>query len=82
MGTRLWHRPDSIAAKHAHEYSVSPVTGRYGSGEAHAPLIYVGDPRKNLPSQLRRHLRLALKERDSMIVKGWLGAIASGIGDM
>ena len=78
---REWRRPDSIAAKHAHEYSVSPVTGHYGSGEEHAPLIYFRDPRKNLPSQLRRHLKRALNERDPIIVRGWLSAIASGMGE-
>ncbi len=77
--SREWRRTDSIAAKHAHEYSVSPMTGQYGSGEEHAPLIYTRDPRSNLPSQIRRHMTRTLKGRDPLIVRGWMAAVTSGI---
>jgi superfamily II DNA or RNA helicase len=79
-----WQRTPSIALKHAHEYSVSPISGHYGVGEVHAPLIYTDDPRKNLPSQLRKHLSEELRDRDPAIVEGWIKAVVSpakkGIG--
>jgi hypothetical protein len=72
-----WQRTPSIALKHAHEYSVSPISGHYGAGEVHAPLIYTDDPRKNLPSQLRKHLGEELRDRDPAIVEGWIKAVVS-----
>jgi superfamily II DNA or RNA helicase len=80
-GTGQWRRTDSISAKHSHEYSVNPISGRYGAGEDHAPLIYFGDPTKNLPSQLRRGLTREIRDRDSLIVGGWLSAVTSGMGE-
>ncbi len=74
-----WLRKESIAIKHSHEYSVSPVSGRYGPGERHAPLVYSKDPRKNLPSQLRRQLVQQLKGVDRLVVNGWIRAVVSGM---
>jgi superfamily II DNA or RNA helicase len=79
--TNEWRRTDSISMKHAHEYSVNPVTGKYGSGEEHAPLMYSHDPRTNLPSQLQRHLTRELKGRDPLIIGGWISALAAGAGE-
>jgi hypothetical protein len=74
-----WRRKGNIALKHIHEYSVSPLSGEYGPGEAHAPMIYFGDPRENLPSKLKRHMIKELKGRDPLIVNGWINAVVSGI---
>ncbi|MBT8489422.1 MAG: hypothetical protein KJN62_00070, partial [Deltaproteobacteria bacterium] len=81
QATKAWHRTDSIAVKHAHEYSVSPLSGKYGSGEEHTPLIYFRDPRTNVPSQLKREVTNTIKNRDPVIVKGWLHAVTAGIDD-
>ena len=78
QGLDRWVRRESIAAKHTHEYSVSPLTGSYGPGEAHAPLLYTTDPRTNLPSQTRRLLKKTLIGVDRTIVGGWIEAILSG----
>jgi hypothetical protein len=75
--THEWQRTPAIALKHAREYSVSPISGHYGTGEIHAPLIYADDPRKNLPSKLRQHLSETLKGRDPSIVEGWIKAVVS-----
>ncbi|MBU0944829.1 MAG: DEAD/DEAH box helicase family protein [Proteobacteria bacterium] len=72
LSTKTWGRTQSIAAKHRRQYGVHPISGVYGSGEAHAPLIYAGDPRTNLPAKLRRLLLTTLLESDPLIVKGWL----------
>jgi hypothetical protein len=74
-----WRRKGNIALKHIHEYSVSPLSGEYGPGEAHAPMIYFGDPRENLPSKLKRHMIKELKGRDPLIVNGWINAVVSGM---
>ena len=76
---KTWHRNEAIAAKHLHEYSINPVTGSYSSGEGHAPLIYVDDPRKNVPSQFRNLMKKELKGRDPVIVNGWIKAVVSGV---
>ena len=76
-----WQRTESISAKHSHEYSVSPLTGVFTSGQAHAPLIYVGDPRRDSPSELETYLTNSLKEADARIIKGWLTTIAAGISE-
>jgi DEAD/DEAH box helicase len=78
-GTKKWECSEPIGAKHAHEYSVSPLTGRYGAGVEHAPLLYAGDPRNNVPSELRALLAEEMNGRDALIVRGWLDAIASGV---
>ena len=75
--TKRWERSEPVGAKHAHEYSVSPLTGRYGPGVEHAPLLYAGTPRDNVPSELRSLLARETRGRDPMIVRGWLDAIAS-----
>jgi hypothetical protein len=75
--SRQWSRTESISAKHALEYAVSPLSGQLVSGSEHAPMIYSGDPRKDVPSQLQAHLISNLKESDPKIVKGWLKAIAA-----
>jgi hypothetical protein len=78
---RLWLRTDLIAAKHSAEYSVNHLTGEYGSGPGHAPLVYSDDPRRNLPSQLEAQIAASLAGCDRRIVRGWLGALATGEGD-
>jgi hypothetical protein len=77
--TRQWLRTESISTKHGREYAVSPLSGQYSSGPEHAPLIYSGDPRKDIPSALQAHLSTALHDCDPRIVKGWLEAIATGM---
>jgi hypothetical protein len=79
--TRRWLRTDSIAAKHALEYSVNPLDGSYGVGAEHAPLLYADDPRKNVPSKLQAYMVATLKDCDPRIIAGWLTAITTGIGD-
>jgi hypothetical protein len=76
-----WRRSEPIAAKHAREYAVSLITGRYCSGVGHAPLIYSGDPRRDVPSQLRTHLAREIKGRDPFVVRGWLRALTSAQED-
>lgn len=76
--TKTWGRTPAIAAKHGREYSVNPLSGVYGRGEEHAPLIHAGDPRTNLPSKLRRQLVKVLLESDPLIVKGWLETALAG----
>jgi hypothetical protein len=68
---------DSISAKHVLEYAVSPLSGQFVPGFEHAPLLYDGDPRKDVPSELEAHLDTALQDCDPKIVKGWLTAIAA-----
>ncbi|WP_432823699.1 hypothetical protein [Trichloromonas sp.] len=76
-----WRRTEAIAAKHEREFSVNPLTGRYGSGEVHAPLLCPGDPRSNLPTPLRKHLAEKLHGQDGEIVLGWIDAVISGAGE-
>ncbi|RNC67246.1 MAG: DEAD/DEAH box helicase [Desulfuromonadales bacterium] len=76
--SRRWLRTEAIAAKHEREFSVSPLTGRYGSGEGHAPLICSGDPRQNLPSRLRRQLGEVLGGCDPLVIRGWITAVSAG----
>lgn len=54
------------------------LDGVYGPGEGHAPMVYAGDPRQDVPSALRKHLTETLRDRDATIVKGWLEGIAEG----
>jgi hypothetical protein len=79
--SKQWVRTDAIAAKHDLEFAVSLLTGQYASGQEHAPLIYSGDPRRDVPSALQAHLRATLQGADPRIVRGWLAAIATGIGE-
>ncbi len=69
----LWHRKDGIAAKHAREVSVNPFTGVKSQGDSHAPLVYVNDPRHDLPIELQEKLTAVLHGADDNIVNGWLG---------
>ncbi len=73
--TGRWRRIAAIAAKHSHEFSVNPLDGCYSSGEGHAPLLFAGDPRADLPSGLQAHLAEQLKGQDPLIVRGWLEAM-------
>ena len=79
--TRSWVRTEAISVKHQYEYSVNPFTGRYMSGEAHAPLLYSHDPRENLPSELSALLTERLKGRDHPIVRGWIDAVLSDVAE-
>ncbi|HEX9131649.1 MAG TPA: hypothetical protein VF844_05105 [Ktedonobacteraceae bacterium] len=74
-----WLRTESISVKHALEYAVNPLSGEYSSGPEHAPMIYSGDPRKDVPSASQAHLSAALHNCDPRIVRGWLETIATGI---
>jgi len=73
--TGTWGRVAAVAAKHALEVSVDPVTGEYGPGEGHAPLVFVDDPRRNRPVELEERLGELLRDRDATIVRGWLQAV-------
>jgi superfamily II DNA or RNA helicase len=73
-----WRRTQEIAAKHAHGFSVNPITGEYAKGEIHAPLLYSGDPREYSPTKLKKHVAEELKGRDNQIVDGWMKAVISG----
>jgi hypothetical protein len=80
---KRWDRIEALVEKHAREYAVNLFDGVYGSGEGHAPLVYAGDPRRDVPSQLRKHLTETLRDRDGTIVRGWLEGIAeSGSEDL
>lgn len=76
--TSRWLRTESISSKHVLEYAVNPLSGEYCPGPGHAPMVYSGDPRKDVPSALQAHLRATLDNCDPKIVKGWLETIATG----
>jgi len=76
--TEVWSRIDSIAAKHSSQYSVNPFTGKYSTGEDHAPLVYCKDPRKYSPEKLKKYLASELRGCDPRIIQGWFGAVISG----
>jgi hypothetical protein len=80
-GERRWIRTDPIAAKHEREYAVDPLEGLYAPGTQHAPLIYVTDPRRDVPSESQAHIVSLLKGCDPKIVQGWLSAIATAPGE-
>ena len=73
-----WDRVEALVEKHAREFAVNLFDGTYGPGEGHAPMIYAGDPRRDVPSELRKHLAETLRDRDRTIVRGWLEGIAEG----
>jgi len=75
---KRWDRVEALVEKHAREYAVNLFDGAYGRGEGHAPMVYAGDPCRDVPSALRKHLTEALRDRDATIVKGWLQGIAEG----
>lgn len=76
--TGAWRRIPSIAGKHALEVSVDPVTGVYGPGEAHAPLVGPDDPRQDRPAELEERVVDLLRDRDATVVRGWLRAAGMG----
>ena len=78
---RAWQRTEAISSKHEREYAVSPLTGLCTTGAEHAPLLYCGDPRKDVPSELEAHLISTFQGCDPKIVRGWLQAIAIGLGE-
>jgi superfamily II DNA or RNA helicase len=80
-GERVWIRTDPIAAKHEREYAVDPLEGLYAPGTQHAPLIYVSDPRRDIPSESQAHIASLLQGGDPKIVQGWLRAIATAPGE-
>lgn len=69
---KLWHRRDAIAAKHNRETSVNPFTGQKSADDSHSPLVYVDDPRADLPADLQAKLTTDLAKSDDLIIKGWL----------
>ncbi len=76
--TGRWRRVEAVAAKHAHEVSVDPVSGAYGPGEGHAPLVAGDDPREDRPAVLEARLDAALRDLDPRVVGGWLAAAGRG----
>ncbi len=77
--TFRWLRTESISSKHTLEYAVNPLSGKYSSGPGHAPMVYAGDPRKDVPSASQARLSATLDNCDPRIVKGWLETIATGL---
>jgi hypothetical protein len=71
---RVWRRREPIAQKHAYEAAVDPLSGRIVRGVEHAPLLYAGDPRTDLPAELEVRVRDVLRGRDPTVVSGWLAA--------
>ena len=69
---------EPLVEKHAREYAVNLFDGIYGRGESHAPMVYAGDPRQDVPFALRKHPTETLRDRDATIVKGWLEGITEG----
>ncbi len=55
-----------------HEVAVNPFSGEKLSGAGHAPLVYVQDPRTDMPGELQQHLVQAIAGSDEVIVAGWL----------
>ncbi|MBN1191083.1 MAG: DEAD/DEAH box helicase family protein [Dehalococcoidales bacterium] len=74
---RRWHRTEAVARKHSQEYSINPFSGEYVNGEAHAPLIYSGNPRMDSPQKLGQYLADRLTSIDPNIVEGWIKAMTS-----
>jgi hypothetical protein len=71
---RVWRRREAIAHKHALETSVEPFSGVVVRGVEHAPLLYADDPRSDLPAALQARVGDVLRDRDPMVVAGWLKA--------
>ncbi len=74
---RVWQRKPSVALKHAREVSVNPFTGVKSMDSSHAPLVYVDDPRADVPSEFQQHLAKAIADKDGIIVSGWFGEAAT-----
>jgi hypothetical protein len=73
---RTWHRRETIERKHAYESSVDVISGNFGPGVAHAPLLYASDPRVDLPAELQAHVCGVIRGADPRIVAGWQRAVA------
>jgi hypothetical protein len=71
---RVWQRRAAIASKHAYESAVDPFGDQIVRGEAHAPLLYAGDPRTDLPAHLQDRVVEAIRDRDAAYVAGWFTA--------
>jgi superfamily II DNA or RNA helicase len=69
---RVWTRRANVAAKHEHEIAVNLFSGVKLTGDGHAPLTYVQDPRSDLPADLQLHLHREIEGCDDVIVSGWL----------
>jgi superfamily II DNA or RNA helicase len=70
--TKTWRRRKPIADKHRRAEAVNPLTGELLQGVAYTPLIYASDPRKDRPVVLAEKLVELLKDRDPLIVAGWM----------
>ena len=42
-------------------------------GVGHAPLLYVDDPRTDLPEEQQAYVIERIKKVDKTVVRGWLG---------
>jgi len=73
---RTWRRRESIERKHAYESSVNEITGDFGPGVEHAPLVYASDPRVDLPAELQARVDEMIRGADPRIVAGWQRAVA------
>ena len=71
---RVWQRREMIAHKHDYETSVEPFSGTVVRGVEHAPLLYANDPRSDLPEELGERVRDVIRDRDPIVVAGWLAA--------
>jgi superfamily II DNA or RNA helicase len=69
---RVWQRREAVARKHAYEAAVDPRSGRILRGVDHAPLLYGGDPRTDLPAELQARVGDVIKGLDPLVVAGWL----------
>ena len=69
---QVWERRSSIATKHQYETAVNVFTGKKASGDEHAPLLYVEDPRSDLPSELQDFIQSKIEGCDKKIITGWL----------
>ena len=66
-----WGRTPAIAEKHDREFGVNPVTGMYGSGEEHVPLVGSGNSELGSPGRLKRELVAVLEAADDKVRQGW-----------
>ena len=58
---------EPIARKHAYETAVDPFSGDVVRGVGHAPLIYVNDPRADLPADLQARVCEVIDGRDGAV---------------
>jgi hypothetical protein len=71
-GLRTWRRREAIERKHAYEHAVDVRSGKVVQGVGHAPLVYLSDPRTDLPTDLRGCVIDTIGGRDGAIIDGWL----------